>query len=382
MAVPALAPIAPVLDAGDLSASARELPDPWNSARWISSARAGIAIGLQDCGIENGEVIWVPSYYCLSMTLPIERINCKVRFYPVSESLEIDMGALRRMFSLDIRGIVAPHFFGFPQQSMEELRKFCSEKSLFLIEDCAHTFLGKVGGRRFGEWGDYAIASLPKMFPVQEGGLITSTHGRIDATTYFVGLKRELRAWSNMAENGLRWGRNPPRQFIARWNAKRKGEALESSPPLVVNNEHTDDAESLYTFADDATTRGLTRATKSIVLRCDLNAAAARRRENYEYFIDSAKAWKQARPLFPTLPAGVVPYMFALELKMPAQQFPALKAAGVPMYRWEHKHPDFHPAICAVGARYAKSVIQLPVHQSLTDEETERISHTLFDLLR
>ena len=382
MAAHAIAPILPVLEAAELTSKSRALPEPWDTARWISTARAGIAIALQDCGMENGEVVWVPSYYCLTMTMPIEKVGCKVRFYPLTESLDIDMAALRRQFSLDIRAIVAPHFFGFPQQSMAELRAFCSEKSIFLLEDCAHSLLGKYEGKRYGQWGDYAMTSLPKFFPVQEGGLLASLHGRIDATTYSPSFGKQIKAWVNMAEDSLQWGRSPPRQSWAHWNARRKGGAIDREPPRVTLDSGISDPEALYEMTDDTLTRGVTRATKHVVEHSDLNAIAAKRRDNYLYFLESSRGWKQARPLFLELGEGVVPYMFPLELKMPATQFLALKAAGVPVYRWEHKHPQFHPAICAVGARYANSVVQLPVHQSLTDEEAERISHTLFNLLR
>jgi perosamine synthetase len=382
MPATALAPILPVLDQADLTSSPRKLPEPWDTSIFISSARAGIAIALQDTGIDNGEAIWVPSYYCLSMTIPIEKVTCQVRFYPLTESLEIDMSALRRQFSLDIRAIVAPHFFGFPQKSMPELRAFCSEKGIFLLEDCAHSLLGKYDGKRFGDWGDYSMASLPKFFPVQEGGLLASIHGRIDATTYAPGMASNLKAWVNLAEEGMQWGRNPPKQGWARLNARRKGEALETTPPLVTLDSGGDDPESMYALTDESMTRGVTKATKYVVEHSDLNAIAAKRRDNFLYFLDSARGWKQARPIFTELPDGTVPYMFPLELKMPTTQFAALKAKGVPMYRWEHRHPDFHPALCAVGARYATSLIQLPVNQSLTDEEAETISHTLFDILR
>jgi perosamine synthetase len=378
----ALAPILPVLDEADLLKKRRELPEPWDGARWVSTARAAIAIALQDCGMENGEVVWVPSYYCLTMTLPIEKVGCKVRFYPLTESLDIDMAALRRQFSLDIRAILAPHFFGFPQKSIAELRAFCSEKSLFLLEDCAHSLLGKVEGRRFGQWGDYTMTSLPKFFPVKEGGLLASIHGRIDATTYAPGIRKELKSWVNMAEDSLQWGRSPPKQSWAQWNAKRRGTSVSESPPLVTNDSDVGDPELLYEMSDETITRGVTRATKHVVEHSDLNAIAAKRRDNYLYFLESSRGWKQARALFTELPDGTVPYMFPLELKMPAAQFAALKVAGVPVYRWEHKHPLFHPALCSVGARYATSVVQLPVHQSLTDEEAERVSHTLFELLR
>ncbi len=382
MSATALGPLFPIADADTLAAKPRDLPEPWTDARWISSARAGISIALQDCGIDNGEVIWVPSYFTPAMTAPIEHVRCSVRFYPVTESLEIDMAALKRQFTLDIRGIVAPHFFGFPQQAMGELRKFCTERSIFILEDCAHGLLGKLDGRRFGEIGDYAITSLSKLFPVSEGGLLASHHGRIDATIYAPGVKTEMAAWPEAIERSSRWGRRPPSApLLAKIGASRSDAPLTHRPTVGELIRETDD-RARQEFTDAFMTAGVTRATKELVLRTDLNAMAQRRRENFAYFLDSARAWTHARPIFPTLPDGVVPYMFPLELKMPATQLAAMRAKGVPFTQWNYEHAAFHTALCPVAARYAASLVHLPVHQDLSDEESERISHTLYDILR
>jgi dTDP-4-amino-4,6-dideoxygalactose transaminase len=359
----------------------RDLPEPWSDARWLSSGHTGIAVALQDCGMDNGEVVWVPSYFTPAMTAPIEHIGCRVRFYPLTESLEIDVSALRRLFTLDIRGIVAPHFFGFPQQAMGELRRFCSERSIFVLEDCCHGLLGRYDNKRFGELGDYAITSLSRLFGVREGGLIASHHGRVDATTYPVGVKRELAAWPEIISQSQRWERTPPNQPLLSKLGGGKPDSTAIRPTAHAVTQEADELENVP-FGDDLMTRGVTRATREVVLRTDLNEFANRRRATFEYYLDSARGWKQARPLYSELPAGVVPYMFALELKMPAQQYPALLARGVPMARWNFEHPELPSGLCPVGARYARSLIHLPLHQSISDEESERISHTLFEVLR
>jgi perosamine synthetase len=382
MSATALAPLFPVAEEDKLMAKPRELPEPWTDARWLSSARTGIAVALQDCGMDNGEVVWVPSYFTPAMTAPIEYIGCRVRFYPLTESLEIDISALRRLFALDIRGIIAPHFFGFPQQAMGELRKFCSERSIFILEDCAHGLLGKFDGKRFGELGDYAITSLTKLFGVREGGLIASHHGRVDATTYAAGVKRELSAWPEIIAETARWGRTPPKQPLLSKLGGSRSEEQASLRPSAHTVAQEADASQMMAFSDDYMTRGVTRATKDVVMRTDLNEWARQRRETFEYYLDSARGWKQARPLFGGLPAGVVPYMFPLELKMPAHQYPALMARGVPMTRWHFEHPELPAGLCAVGARYGKSLIHLPLHQGISHDESEKISHTLFDVLR
>jgi hypothetical protein len=48
-----------------------------------------------------------------------------------------------------------------------------------LIEDCAHTFDSKLDGKLVGTFGDFAIYSLSKIFPMEEGGIIVGNTLRL-----------------------------------------------------------------------------------------------------------------------------------------------------------------------------------------------------------
>ena len=136
---------------------------------WTSSGRAAIAFALREMGVGVGDRILIPTYHCPTMVAPIVAAGAQPLFYPISES-----GApqLERIAALDlsaVRGMIAAHYFGLPQ-SMQLVRAFCDQHGILLIEDCAHAMFGKADGQAIGTWGDYAIASLTKFFPVLEGG--------------------------------------------------------------------------------------------------------------------------------------------------------------------------------------------------------------------
>jgi hypothetical protein len=64
--------------------------------------------------------------------------------------------------------ILVIHEFGKTYPNMENLKSI----GIPIIEDCAYAFLNS--NHNIGEIGDYCIYSLPKIFPIQIGGLITS----------------------------------------------------------------------------------------------------------------------------------------------------------------------------------------------------------------
>jgi hypothetical protein len=71
------------------------------------------------------------------------------------------------------RAVLVIHEFGYPCTQTVALKEQCIERGIPLIEDCAWTCGGFIDPEhKVGEVGDYAIFSLPKVFPVQYGGIL------------------------------------------------------------------------------------------------------------------------------------------------------------------------------------------------------------------
>lgn len=65
------------------------------------------------------------------------------------------------------------HEFGVPDPKTKAIVELAREKGIPVVEDCAHTFDSKIDGKLVGNFGDYAIYSLSKVFPMKGGGVIT-----------------------------------------------------------------------------------------------------------------------------------------------------------------------------------------------------------------
>jgi hypothetical protein len=78
-----------------------------------------------------------------------------------------------RVLSPKTRAIVVIHEFGVPCKTVIQLKDLAQSRGIPLIEDCAHAIGSKIEGKEIGTIGDYAIFSLPKIFPVPYGGLLT-----------------------------------------------------------------------------------------------------------------------------------------------------------------------------------------------------------------
>jgi dTDP-4-amino-4,6-dideoxygalactose transaminase len=70
----------------------------------------------------------------------------------------------------DTKIILVNHEFGFVYKDIDSLKKY----KLPVIEDCAHSFFSQNQEETIGTIGDFVIYSLPKMFPIQFGGVLVS----------------------------------------------------------------------------------------------------------------------------------------------------------------------------------------------------------------
>jgi len=77
-----------------------------------------------------------------------------------------------RKLSLKTRAVLAIHEFGFPcpQETIEPYR----QEGLPIIEDGAYSIGTRLEGESVGTFGDYAIYSLPKYYPIPFGGILAS----------------------------------------------------------------------------------------------------------------------------------------------------------------------------------------------------------------
>ena len=66
------------------------------------------------------------------------------------------------------RAILVNHEFGYPHRDLAALRGY----GVPIIEDACHSFLADTADKDMGRIGDFVLFSLPKVFPIQMGGLL------------------------------------------------------------------------------------------------------------------------------------------------------------------------------------------------------------------
>ena len=79
------------------------------------------------------------------------------------------------------KAIWVVHIGGHIAFEIEKISKFCKEKNIILIEDCAHAAGASLNKKKAGSWGDVGIYSLfaTKTISTGEGGLLVSNNSEL-----------------------------------------------------------------------------------------------------------------------------------------------------------------------------------------------------------
>lgn len=344
--------------------------------RFVTSGRVAIALALRQMGIGPGDKVLVPSYHCASMIEPVIWSGATPVFYRIHLDTSVDLDDIQGKLDGAVKLLMVTNYFGF-HQPLAQIRAFCDARAIQLLEDCAHSFLGEHQGRSIGSWGDYAIASSMKFFPIYEGGcLVSARHSLKDVALHSAGLAFEAKVAINTLEAGFEYKRLAGVRALMRlpialknflWGQIKSRKGGVAAPSLSPGS--SDGGFGFDPAWMDKRSSVFSRLLLKLVSRRRMGEA---RRRNYRKLEQALSGLPGCRPLFPSLPDGVYPWVFPLLTEQPEPVFSVLKHACVPVVRFgEFLWPGVDASVCAASVALSRRVLQFPVHQELREQELE-----------
>lgn len=371
-------PTLPVLSLASFNYSAgRNIPSVLDvgGTKFVTSGRVAIALALRQMKISKNDKVLLPAYHCSAMIEPVIWAGATPVFYKIRSDTSVDLDDIQNRLDRSTKLLLVTHYFGFPQ-NLTRIRSFCDEHDILLLEDCAHSFFGEYDGKPLGSFGDYAIASAMKFFPIYEGGcLVSSRHQITPLHLESAGLGFEMKAVLSTLEKGFTYGRlELIKKFISLpiwfknfiWNSIKKR----------IPSEKTDlgpgSSDGGFGFETKWLSKESSLISRYVIKRASKNRIAVNRRENYIALQNALAGLPKCRPLFSNLPDGVVPYVFPLIADEPEKVIPILKNGGVPVIRFgEFLWQSADAKICPISIDLSRSVLQFSCHQELRPKELE-----------
>jgi hypothetical protein len=122
---------------------------------------------------KNGEVVvWVPSYYCDDVVHLIKKLNVKILYYDINDNFLPNIESLKNLSNISNPDIIIfCNFFG-RSCFVSYLKDLSLKHRSLLIEDCTHSICSS---NLIGKYGDIAIYSPYKFFPMPHGAIMVSS---------------------------------------------------------------------------------------------------------------------------------------------------------------------------------------------------------------
>jgi perosamine synthetase len=367
------------------------LPCVLDHANWIytGSGRAAIALALSTLGIGRGDTVLVPTYHCPTMVSPIVATGAEPLFFPIDSAGAPGLDVVPTLKLGRVRAMLAAHYFGLPQP-MARVRQFCDGLRIALIEDCAHAMFGTADGRPVGGWGGFAIASLTKFFPVSDGGcLVFNAPGGTPQRPDRRSMSDEFRSAANAIELGAQYRKlTGVNTTISGLFAVANSLRPRRDPGVSLSSADVRDQSSLRDSMEDFGPLPLDSPdaslwSKWVARTVHRERIVLLRRRNYQYLARAVETIPGVRALMPQLPDVAAPYVFPLWAERPEASYQAIRAAGVPIFRWDQVWPGT-PAIAGdFGVEWSTHVFQVGCHQDLSIDDlslmVDRLRHIIAD---
>ena len=371
-------PVKPVLSfASFLTRGAPPVPSILDvgNAKLVTSGRIAIALALREMKVGPGDCVLVPAFHCASMIEPVIWAGAIPVFYRIKADTSVDLDDVAAKIDGNVKVIMVTNYFGFPQD-LSGIRAFCDRRGLLMLEDCAHCFLGQQQGRPVGSYGDYAIASSMKFYPIYEGGMLLSArHSLAPVALHSGGIGFEAKATLNAFEDSFQYGRLglvkallwlPLASKDLLWRSI-KARKITTTQSMVPGS-----SEGGFSFDPawiDKRSSLFSRWMLKLVSRSRMGAL---RRQNYLTLAAALAGLPGCRPLFASLPEGVFPWVFPLITDHPQTVFHTLKSQGVPIIRFgEYLWPGVDATVCFNSVELSRCVMSFSCHQELRGKELD-----------
>jgi len=140
----------------------------------VGSGTAALLLAMRSLEVGPGHDVIVPAFTFVACPNAVHYCGGNPVFAdcdPVTRNLTVE--AIEAALTPRTRGVLFVYTFGLPAP-VDEVAGYCSERGLWLVEDCAHSFGSRMRGRSGGSFGDAAIFSFygNKVISTGEGGMI------------------------------------------------------------------------------------------------------------------------------------------------------------------------------------------------------------------
>ncbi len=352
---------------------------------YVHKARTAINKACRLLHLEEGTEILAPAYNCGMEIDALRHSGASVVLYQIDKEMRIDFIDIRSRVSHKTKAIYVTHFFGFPQR-LTEIKDFCNQNNIYLIEDCALSLFSSNGATTIGSMADISIFSFPKTLPVPDGGMMVINNPdlamncwSLQAPKLTVIIRQLLPLLKSqvlraLADKGilysLSWNISKGmRIFYPRY---RHTEMVSQWPDLPIS----------YYYDVQLSDKSMSKVSLRMLATFNVEEVISRRNEIYVQYLKLLSDVAGVKLLFRHLPQGVCPLKFPIIVRNRKRLCEKLNELSIDAITWwagYHRHLpwDDFPDACFLK----NNLLALPVHHQLNHKHIKFIAEKVIDFV-
>jgi perosamine synthetase len=323
-----------------------------NSLQPFFFARNGVWHAVRLLGL-SGKQVLVPSYHHGVEVEALVDAGARPVFYRVDENMQVDLAGVEKKIGPETGALYLIHFLGFPGPAAA-FKKLADARGLKVIEDCALALFSSDGRTPLGSTGDASVFCLYKSLPVPHGGIMAlNGSGAAYVPTEPPPLYSTL---SHLGASLLL--ANPEFGAVGRAASREDGQRVDPGG---------------MTFEREHVCLGMSALSWRVLDGQDVDRIRSLRRKN---FMTLLRELRQASPpVFDELPEGVCPLFYPLMVEDKARMMEEMKRRGIETVDfWRTGYPACADADYPEAARLRATVLELPCHQDLSEEDVMKVA--------
>lgn len=332
-----------------------------------SSGRAALQLALRSLGLAPGSEVLVPTYHCPTMIAPVEAQGLVPRFYGVDGQGLPQLAGIDTREDRRPRAIIVSHLFD-RARSLFEVRGWCDQHGMVMIEDCAHAPIGMAGERPAGHWGDFATASISKFAAVPEMGMMACAHASpLACQLTKPSLAEQVKGVWTVLDRAAAFRRPAVLHPAIRWLGRLRSAGKVTPSAQATSSQAPLDRQAMMLACDMSRTgHAPTWIARALAGSAFDERAAAMRRANHAALRAAVAGVPGVRALFESCPQDAAPYAAALWVDEAERVYEALRQAGEAVYRWDRVWPGTPVLAGDCAPAWRRHVLQCLCHQDLS----------------
>ncbi|WDP85531.1 MAG: DegT/DnrJ/EryC1/StrS family aminotransferase [Desulfobacter sp.] len=152
-----------------------------------SSGTAALSTAFAACGIGAGDEVIIPPFTFVATFESVIHAGAIPVFADIDETLCLNPDALEKYITPKTKAVVPVHMCG-AMARIDEIKAFCDQKGLILIEDACQSLGATFNGKHLGSFGMAGCFSFDSVKTVtcgEGGGIVTSDRGVYDRCDQF-----------------------------------------------------------------------------------------------------------------------------------------------------------------------------------------------------